>query len=119
MGLSFSQSHKSYKALAGENDLFAEFVNEYIQIQTDTEEAPWCMSLEMLAQAYGHFLMTIKNLGKYVYEIEETTLKRLEYYMSHNDTIITTFGLRNGNGTLRMTITGIRLKRRLSPMPST
>ena len=91
------------------NECFSEFMHEYIEIQTTQDEPPWCMSMEMLTQAYETFLIFTKNK---VLMQHNAAYKLLRNYMSDNPVNINILGVnREHSGIPKVTVTGIRLKK--------
>lgn len=94
------------------NDSFAEFMRDYIELQPEgATVAPWCMSIEMLSQAYASFVMSVTKESSIMWNIEENTYKLLLYYLAHNKTKITYFGSVKLSGEPKITVAGIRLKK--------
>lgn len=92
-----------------DNEYFSEFMHDYIEIQTTQDEPPWCMSMEMLTQAYESYLMFTKNK---VLMQDTGAYKLLLNYMSNNTLNINLLGVkREYNGIPKVTVAGIRLKK--------
>lgn len=91
--------------------LFEEFMTGYIETQSSGDGVPWCMSIEMLSQAFASFVMTVKNETNMMQDIEVATCRLLKEYLSYHKTNIKMFGTVRINGTPKLTVTGIRLKK--------
>jgi hypothetical protein len=90
---------------------FTEFMHDYIQIQTD-DEVPWCMSFDMLLQAYETFLFKVKKVNGLLFtDFDKNVYNNLTQYISENTSNVNILGSFNEHSVPKMTITGIRLKK--------
>ena len=90
-------------------------MRDYIEVQTSQDHPPWCMSLDLLTQAYETF--TIKVIGKtssslFMVHPEYNVYQLMMQYMSHNPSYnINLLGVVTDVSSPKVSFAGIRLKK--------
>lgn len=95
--------------------LFTEFMRDYIELQEDQNEPPWCMSIELLTQAFKTFVLKVKNQSMVIANSDEQYVYQLLREYINDEEIpssnINIFGFLADSNVPKVTATGIRLKK--------
>ena len=98
------------KKMANNDELFAGFMQDYIEIQRLSNEPPWCMSIEMLTQAYQTYVIKVKKASRYGIT-EYNVYKLLKKYIADHPSNINILGVVTHLVSPKLTVTGIRLRK--------